>query len=61
MAVIVSTPTHTPGRVELVVATGSGAVLLDPAEAREVAARPLVASDAIESVPPLGEALGGAT
>jgi hypothetical protein len=59
MSAVAVRPSAQAGHVELQV--GGAVALLGPAEAREVAARLLVASDAIESVevPPLAEALRG--
>jgi hypothetical protein len=61
MTVIVSTPSHAPGKVELLVATRTGAVLLGPDAAREVAARLLVEADKVDGIeaPSLDEALTG--
>ncbi|HEY3817315.1 MAG TPA: hypothetical protein VGL81_09100 [Polyangiaceae bacterium] len=56
--VTVSRPAHTPERVELFVGTSTGSVMLEPDEARSIAAQLLAAADRADGVPTLDQALG---
>jgi hypothetical protein len=60
-AVLVATPAHAPGQVELLVATRDGSALLTPGEVRALVAELLVAADKADGLEPLSldDALSG--